>query len=118
MTEKIEKLKMKVEEAKEKVKEKAKTGVKFLAENSWIVLPALSGLGTLVLGAASMSQDRKKKYSQACLVEDDITGLNFKTKHPLTNGQIMELGERMNVGQSKGEALNEMELLKKEKKRK
>lgn len=118
MNEKIENMKKKAKEKVVEVKEKAYKGAKFLAENSWMVMPILSGLGTIAITAMGVTKDKKNRYDQACLVKDDISGLKFKTTHPLTNHEIMELSERMNDGQTKGEALNEMELLKKEKKRK
>ena len=70
---------------------------------------------TVVTGIASNMIEAGA--NDALLVEDDITGLDFKTKHPMTNKEILELGDRMSVGQSKGDALNEMGLLKKERKR-
>lgn len=117
MNEKIENMKEKAKEKVEVLKTKVEKGAKFVAENSWMVMPVLSGLGTLAITIMGVSKDKKAKYNQACLVKDDISGLKFKTTHPLTNHEIMELGERMNNGQSKGEALDEMELLKKERKR-
>jgi hypothetical protein len=47
-----------------------------------------------------------------------VTGEEFMLKHPLRNDEILELGSRMIDGESKGEALNDMGLLRKERRRK
>lgn len=52
-------------------------------------------------------------------IKDDVTGLDYIASHRPTNDEILELSNRMTYqGQSKGEALNEMGLLKDEKRRK
>lgn len=54
----------------------------------------------------------------SCEVPDEITGLNYRTSHPLTNAEILELSDRMVDGETTGEALNNMGVLKTEKKKK
>lgn len=118
----MENIKAKAKNLKDSVKEKvvnAKEKVGKFFEEHEEVTSGLISLGFTVLpgvivaiGGAIAGKD-----PGACLVEDDVTGLDFKTKHPMTNKEILELGDRMIDGQSKGDALNEMGLLKKERKR-
>ena len=119
----MENIKAKAKNLKDSAKEKAvnakeKVG-KFFEENKEVTSGLISFGFTLLpavvvaIGGAIAGS----KNPEACLVEDDVTGLDFKTKHPMTNKEILELGDRMIDGQSKGDALNEMGLLKKEKKR-
>ena len=51
-------------------------------------------------------------------VPDEITGLNYRTSHPLSNAEILELSDRMVDGETTGEALNNMGVLKQDKKKK
>ena len=118
----MESIKAKAKNLKDSAKEKAvnakeKVG-KFFEEHEEVTsglitfgCTVLPGIVAVIGGAIG------GRNPEACLVEDDVTGLDFKTKHPMTNKEILELGDRMIDGQSKGDALNEMGLLKKEKKR-
>ena len=115
-----EKAKELVNSAKEKVKktkENVKEVISFFGEHPEVVMPILSGLGMLTSGVVMYANKKEKDSVDACLVEDDVTGLNFRTRHSLTNAEILELGDRMIDGQTKGNALNDMGLLKDEKKR-
>ncbi len=106
----------------QKVKRKAtETGDKvlgFLVENPQFTLPFLSGLGMFIAGGGKMLINAERRQAEKCRVKDDVTEEYFMTEHPLTNGEILELNERMIDGQTKGYALNEMGLLRKEKRRK
>lgn len=106
----------------QKVKRKvAETGDKvlgFMVENPQFTLPFLSGLGMFVAGGGKWLASAERRMAEKCRVHDDVTEEYFMTKHPLTNEEILELGERMIDGQPKGYALDEMGLLRKEKKRK
>ena len=115
------KIKEKVNQGKTWIKEKTEPGVKavgkFIDEHGYLVIPMISVAGSLVAGVVASANEKSKDYEEKCLVEDDITGQNFKTKHPMTNAEILELGERMIDGQPKGDALDAMGLLKNEKRR-
>lgn len=100
---------------KEWTKEKVvDPSVKFITENPWLIMP-LASATAMVIGAASAAD---KAATTRCLSRDKVTGEKFLLQHPITNNEILELGDRMEGGQSKGEALSDMGLLRKEKKRK
>lgn len=118
---KLDQLKEKVKEMKEKVKEKSidvleRTG-KFLDEHPHMISTVFTVGAGVTAGIISGVANIGKEKDDRCWVSDDVTELEFHTKHPLNNTEILELGERMIDGQTKGDALNEMGLLKKEKKR-
>ena len=88
----------------------------FVSKNPAMVLPMVSMVGSLTFKGLSMLAGANQ--NDRCLVEDDVTGEDFMVKHPLRNDEILELGSRMIDGESKGEALNEMGLLRHERRRK
>ena len=120
--EKVEKVEAKAKETKGKIIEGAKKVGKacndvFTEKPDLLFKVAMVVGGTLVgllSGAVDTSAERNKK----CLVEDKITGCDYLTKHPLTNSEILELSNRMSDGETHGEALSNMGLLRKDKKRK
>ena len=119
-----EKIKAKASELKSKVKEKFEQFGAYLDEHEemgkLVVYGTMGVIGGLVTGistVSSMASGSPTNTIPSCRVEDDVTGLEFRTKRPLTNDQILELGERMIDGQTKGNALYEMGVLKKERKR-
>lgn len=103
---------------KRKVAEKTDKALCFLADNPQVTLPLLSGVGMLIGGGTKMILNAGNRKLDHCRVEDDVTGADYLTEHPLTNDEILELNRRMSFGQPKGEALKEMGLLRKEKRRK
>lgn len=110
-------IKEKYESAKETMKIiKEETG-KFIGEHPEVIVPIVSSAFALYVGATSLAKSNERDRIRACEVEDDITGLKFLTDHPMTNSEIMELGDRMTDGQTKGAALNEMGLLRNEENR-
>ena len=100
--------------AKKWVGDKAKKISKIFTDDPMLIMPVLSGVGMILGGIVKAAEGRQ---DDRCLVEDDVTGEDFRTKHPLTNSEILELGERMIDGQPKGAALDDMGLLKKERRR-
>ena len=78
------------------------------------VISSIAIVAGVITAIANIGTER----DDLCWVQDDVTELDFHTKKALTNSDILELGERMIDGQTKGDALNEMGLLAKEKKRK
>lgn len=117
-----------VEEVKEKesflnrVKRKAKdvgsAALGFISENPMLIIPIISGVTAIFGGAVKAIGNAGNGQYDKCLVEDDVTGEEFLVKHPMTNDEILELGTRMIDGEWKGSALDEMGLLRNERKRK
>ena len=123
--EKVEQTKETVKQKAEEVKEKAKevaaevgkaTNEAFNKSPDLFFKIAMIGGGILV-GALSGAVDTSANRNKKCLVKDDVTGLEYLTKHPLTNKEIVELSDRMVDGETHGEALNNMGLLRNERKR-
>ncbi len=112
------KAKKKVKEIKGKVKEFGGKVVDEALKHPEITLPLMSGLGMAFMGGVKAITSAGDKQLEHCRVEDDVTGQYFLTDHPLTNDEILELGEKMIDGESKGEALRDMGVLRKEKRRK
>lgn len=113
-----EKAKEKMKQAKEKAVHIKNETVEFFEENPGLFIPMITGVGLLLGAVTGVASNHAEDWIESHQVEDDVTGLNFRTKHPLTNAEILELGNRMNDGQGKGAALEEMGLLKNEKRRK
>ena len=101
----------------QKVKEVGKIAGEIIVKNPMLLIPIVSGVfgiaGRIVSGAAKNHDAWNEHY----LSEDDVTGEDFRLKHPMTNEEILELGDRMEGGQSKGDALDEMGLLRNERRR-
>lgn len=120
--EKIKKAKEQIGESFRKVKgkigEKVDKSLCFLAEHPEVTIPLLSSVGMLIGGGVRIISNAGNRNLDHCRVQDDITDEEFLTEHPLTNDEILELGRRMNLGEPKGVALQEMGLLRNERKRK
>lgn len=91
---------------------------KFASDNPQMIFPIVTAFGSLAFTGLRMITGAGTNQIDHCRVEDDVTGEEFITKHPLTNDEILELGNRMIDGEWKGSALNDMGLLKNEKHRK
>lgn len=118
----MEEIKAKAKETKDKVTgEVKKLGGVFLKvcdENPTLMFSVMMGAGGLLTGLLSGTASLNKERDEKCLVEDNITGCSYLAKHPLNNSEILELSERVVSGQTRGEALESMDLLRKERKRK
>ena len=118
----LDDVKAKAKDLKEKAKEKAISGVeavgKYMDEHPNRIVPIVTSSIAIVAGVITAIANIGTERDDLCWVQDDVTELDFHTKKALTNSDILELGERMIDGQTKGDALNEMGLLAKEKKRK
>lgn len=90
----------------------------FIVENPAMTMPILTGLIMFGGGILKGLTGTGGKRYEHCKIQDPITGEYFLAEHPLTNSEIRELGERMSNGDSKGEALDDMGLLRDEKRRK
>jgi hypothetical protein len=104
----------------QKTKTKVASGLnsfaEFVSKNQAMILPMVSMLGSMAFKGLTMLAGANQ--NDRCLSEDDVTGEEFMLKHPLRNDEILELGSRMVDGETKGEALNDMGLLRKERRRK
>lgn len=107
----------KVKEKGNEALDKAEPYVHKVADNiGWIVPAAIGGFSVL---SGLMSILSGNKQREACLVEDDYTGEEVYAKHPLTNDEILAMTQEMRAnGSTKAEALNDLGLLRKERKRK
>lgn len=113
-----ETIKVKLGELKFKVREGAEKLGDYLEEHSSMVYTIVSVGGAVIAGTIAGISQVGSTNRESCNVEDDVTGLNYRTKRPLTNQQILELSDRMIDGESMGGALDEMGVLKKERRRK
>lgn len=116
-----EKAKEKVEKAKEKTAEGLKkvgeATVKVITSRPAMAFSAFVAVGGTMVGILSGAGQLGKDSYEHSKVTDEVTGLDYLAKHPLTNSEILELSDRMVDGETTGEALNNMGLLRNEKKR-
>lgn len=108
----FEKIKTKVKETKDNLVERKENLMKFLGEHPELVMPLISGLTMLIGGGLKIASNSANKRLEKCKVKDDVTGEYYITDHPLTNEEILELSDRMVDGETKGNALKEMDLLR------
>lgn len=102
----------------QKVKEVGKAIAEVLVKNPVMIIPVVSGVLGIVGKVASIAMGGGHNWNEHYLSEDDVTGEEFRLRHPMTNSEILELGDRMIDGQSKGDALEDMGLLRNERRRK
>ena len=88
----------------------------YLSENPGAIVPFLGIIGEIV-GAGATIYAANTKRNKMCLSKDEISGEFYQLKHSLTNDEILELSSRMVDGDTKGEALETMGLLKNVKKK-
>lgn len=119
-----EKVVPKMKETAEKVKEtanKAKAAGKIVVdtfkENPTLAVMAIASVKDII-SIVVATTERSREENQARLqTHDAYSDCDLTTKHELTNAEILEMTERMKTGQTKAEALNDMGLLKKERRR-
>lgn len=81
-------------------------------EKPELIVPIASGLFAIIGGGFRLIKDGRANWESQCEVEDDISGVMLKTRHPLSNEEILELDERISAGGSKGKELQDMGLLR------
>lgn len=107
-----------VRTVKTKVKNGAVKVCKAAGKNPDLVFgAAVFGGGLLIGGLRAILTGGSESYQSKCLVESDVSDQYYKTKHPLTNKEILELDDKLVDGMTTGEALDNMGLLRKERKR-
>ncbi len=112
-----ERIKVKLDEIKFKAKEGAEKLGDYLEEHENMVYTIVSVGGAVIAGAIAGVSQIGNMNPESREIEDDVTGLKFRVKKPLTNQQIMELGDRMIDGEPMGNALDDMGVLKRERRR-
>ena len=121
LKEKTEAIKMKAKEVKGKIvdgtKKVGKAVVKVAETNPGAVVTLAFSVGGAIIGMITGAANAESRKYEMCKVEDEVTGLDYLTSHPLTNSEILELSDRMVDGQTTGEALENMGVLRNEKKR-
>lgn len=101
----------------QKVKEVGKAVGEVLSKNPMMIIPVISGIFGIVGKIVSIAAGNGRCWNEHYLSEDEISGESYRLKHPMTNSEILELSDRMVDGETKGEALDNMGLLKKERRR-
>ena len=101
----------------QKMKEVGKAVVDVLVKNPMMLIPVISGIFGIVGKIASIAAGNGNSWNEHYLAEDEISGESYRLRHPLTNDEILELSDRMVDGETKGEALDNMGLLKSERRR-
>lgn len=107
-----------LDRVKVKVKSFGDSVLKVLSENPMLIIPIITAVTAFVGGGIDKIGAAGDARYESCLSEDDVTGEQFLLKHPMTNDEILELGSRMVDGETKGSALSEMDLLRKDRRRK
>ena len=120
-----EKVKPKFDKGVEKVKAGGKKVVettKIVGEtfvkNPMLAVMALSTIGSTVTTVLNTVSRNKEEEEDRCTTYDSYAEMDITTTHELSNQEILEMTERMKAGQKKVEALNDMGLLREDKKRK
>lgn len=120
-----EKVKPKFDKGVEKVKAGGKKVVettKIVGEtfvkNPMLAVMALTTIGSTVTTVMNTISRNKEEEEDRCTTYDSYAGMDITTTHELSNQEILEMTERMKAGQKKVEALNDMGLLREDKKRK
>lgn len=120
-----EKVKPKFDKGVEKVKaggKKVVETIKIVGEtfvkNPMLAVMALTTIGSTVTTVMNTISRNKEEEEDRCTTYDSYAGMDVTTTHELSNQEILEMTERMKAGQKKVEALNDMGLLREDKKRK
>lgn len=116
---KEEKLKDKLNEAKEKVSEKASEAINW-AKNNWqavlagaaVAIPLATSAVKLVKSLKGSAADRHEERMKNCYY-DPSTGLHWDLKRMLSNSERIELMKRKRDGEYTEDILMDMKLLKK-----
>ena len=117
--EKVEKKENFLIRGKRWVVNKFKTVCKVADENPGLVFEAAVIIGGVFIGGLkALASGGSSSYQEKCLIESDVSDQCYKVKHPLTNQEILELDDKLVDGMTTGEALDNMGLLRKERKRK
>lgn len=108
----------KVKAGGKKVVETTKIVGETFVKNPMLAVMFISTVGSTVVSIANTISKNKDEEEDRCTTYDSYAGMDITTTHELSNQEILEMTERMKAGQKKVEALNDMGLLREDKKRK
>lgn len=111
------KVKPGVKKGCEKAKKTGKIVVETFKKNPMLAFMAVGSVVSTIGKVASDIAERKEDEQKRCTTYDAYAGADLVTTHELTNSEVLEMTERMKSGQKKVEALNDMGLLKEDKRR-
>lgn len=116
----FDKMKIKFAEKKAAAKCKLKKMFNWVVENPFsaiMLLSIFSGAVNVttkgVKDISSIVEDRKEQKKEDCRVWDPVNGIQWYTKKPLTTEQKLEFENRVKNGESRGEILADMDVLRK-----
>lgn len=109
-------LKQKFSDAGRKVKESGKKALAWVASNKEIALPVITlGLGTVYKIVRTIhveAREQREEKSKMLTTYDRSNDTYLDLRRQLTTKEKVELDERMQLGQTKTQALYQMGLLK------
>ena len=116
----FDKVKVSFAEKKAAAKIKLKQVFNWVIENPFSAIMLLSifsgAVNVTTKGIKDISgivEDRKEQRREDCRVWDPVNGIQWYTKKPLTNEQKLIFEERVKNGESRGEVLADMDVLRK-----
>lgn len=109
-------LKQKLRDAGEKVKESGKKALAWVVSNKEVAVPAITlGLGTaykIVRTVHAEAREQREERAKLLTTYDRSNDTYLRLRRQLTTKEKVELDERMQLGQTKTQALYQMGLLK------
>lgn len=104
--------KMKIEETKRKIKTSLKNGLQWCHDNQTLVLIAVPMIYGLGKGMYKLGNKAIKTRSEMIGEWDPRAGRWWELKRKLKSDEALELNRRYQLGESKGDILESMRLLK------
>lgn len=102
----------------EKVKGTGKIVLDTFKESPMLAVMFFTTVAKTAYTIVNVVAQNREQEQERCTTHDSYAEADLVTTHELTNGDILEMTERMKQnGQTKVEALNDMGLLKREKRR-
>lgn len=109
-------IKQKLNDAGKKVKESGKKALEWVAKNKEIALPVITlGLGTaykIIRTIHVEAREQREEKAKMLTTYDRSNDTYLDLRRQLTTKEKVELDERMQLGQTKTQALYQMGLLK------
>lgn len=102
----------------EKMKGTGKVVLDTFKESPMLAVMFVTSVAKTAFTIVNIISQNREEEQERCTTHDSYADADLVTTHELTNGDILEMTERMkHNGQTKVEALNDMGLLKREKRR-
>ena len=111
-----EDLKVKIEQAKAKIEKRAYDAMDWMANNPELTLGAGALTGKILweLGRnAKRKQADRQERERRSRIWDPTIGANWQLKRELSNKELAELKNRIELGESRYDVLSDMRVLKK-----